>query len=60
MMAQRKAWSSISEEVGYYRRKAKDAERAAESAETGEARQFFMELAKNFHEAADRAERDAR
>lgn len=52
------AWPSKSAEAGYYRRKARDAERAAETAETAEAKQFYLEMAKSFHEAADSAERN--
>jgi len=47
-------------EGDYYRRKAKDAERAAETAETAEAKQFYVETAKNYHLMADDAEKDRR
>ncbi len=44
-------------EADYYRRKAKDAEHAAELAETEEAKQFYLETAKAFYTMADHAEK---
>jgi hypothetical protein len=38
------------------RQRARDAERAAERAETAEAKQFHLEIAKHWYEMADRAE----
>jgi hypothetical protein len=43
-----------------YRRRARDAEHAAETAETAEAKQFYLEMAKQWYEIADRAEETAR
>lgn len=57
MMAPKQERPSASE-AGYYRRKARDADRAAETAETDEAKQFYMELAKTFYEMAARAEQN--
>jgi hypothetical protein len=60
MQTLKKRWSSAREEADYYRRKARSAERAAEAAETTEARQFYLELAKSYYVMADDAERDDR
>lgn len=38
------------------RQRARDAEHAAEMAETAEAKQFYVEMAKQWYEIADRAE----
>jgi hypothetical protein len=59
MKTSKKRWPSASE-ADEYRRKAKDAERAAEMAESAEAKQFYLEIAKNYYEMADGAERDKR
>ncbi len=47
-------------EADEYRRKAKDAEHAAETAETAEAKEFYLAMAKNYHELADSAEKERR
>jgi hypothetical protein len=47
-------------EADYYRRKAKDAEHAAEMAETKETKQFNLETAKAYHAMADDAEKARR
>ena len=47
-------------EADYYRRKAKDAEHAAEAAETDESKQFYLETAKAYHAMADDAEKAGR
>jgi hypothetical protein len=47
-------------EADYYRRKAKDAEHAAEAAETDESKQFYLETAKACHAMADDAEKTGR
>jgi hypothetical protein len=47
-------------EADYYRRKAKDEEHAADTAETAEAKQFHLETAKAYHGMADAAEKDGR
>jgi hypothetical protein len=47
-------------EAAHYRRKAKDAEHAAEIAETAEAKQFHLESAKAYHQMADDAEKAGR
>jgi hypothetical protein len=44
-------------EADRYRRKARKAEHSAETAQSAEAKQFYLEVAKNYHELADRAER---
>jgi hypothetical protein len=44
-------------EADYYRRKAMDAEHAAEMAETNEAKQFYFETAKAYHAMAYDAEK---
>jgi hypothetical protein len=44
-------------EAEYYRRKAKAAEHAAETAETDEAKQFNLETAKAYYLMADEAEK---
>lgn len=56
-MTQKESWPSGGE-ANYYRRKARNAEHAAEAAETAEAKQFYMEVAKNYYEMADRAEKN--
>jgi hypothetical protein len=43
-----------------YRRRAKEAEHEAEMAQTAEARQFYLEIAKQWYEVADRAEQTGR
>jgi hypothetical protein len=55
MKAPKKGWSGGRENADYYRRKAEDADRAAETAETAEAKQFYQETAKNFYLMADSA-----
>jgi hypothetical protein len=50
---------SMSEAVSY-RRKAKDAEHAAETAESDESKQFYLETAKAYHAMADAAEKEGR
>jgi hypothetical protein len=47
-------------EAGDCRQKARDAEHAAEMAETAEAKQFYLEMAKQWYEIADRAEETGR
>jgi hypothetical protein len=47
-------------EADYYRRKAKDEEHAADTAETVEAKQFHLETAKAYHVMADEAEKGGR
>jgi hypothetical protein len=47
-------------EAYYYRRKARDAEHAADTAETAEAKQFNLESAKAYHAMADDAEKAGR
>ena len=59
MNTSKKQWPGTSE-ADEYRRKAKDAERAAEMAESAEAKEFYLEMAKNYYEMADGAERDKR
>jgi hypothetical protein len=44
-------------EAEEYRRKAKDAEHAAETAESAEAKEFYLAMAKNYHELASKAEK---
>jgi len=51
---------SAATEAGEYRRRARDAEHAAEMAGTDEAKQFYLEMAKQMYELADRAEETAR
>lgn len=55
MKTQRKEWSGGREDADHYRRKADDADRAAETAETPEAKQFYQEIAKNYYLMADSA-----
>lgn len=43
-----------------YRRKARDAERSAETAATAEAKEYYLEIAKNYYELAEYAERGRR
>jgi hypothetical protein len=45
-------------EADDYRRKARDAERAAETTESAEAKEFYLEMAKHYYEMADRAEKN--
>jgi hypothetical protein len=45
-------------EADEYRQKAKDAEHSAETAETAEAKEFYLAIAKNYHELADSAAKD--
>jgi hypothetical protein len=59
MKTTKKGWPS-STEADDYRRRARDAERAAEASESPEARQFYLELAKQCYEMADSAERNER
>jgi hypothetical protein len=47
-------------EADHFRRKAKDAEHAAEIAESDEAKQFYLETAKAYHAMADQAEKEGR
>ena len=47
-------------EADYYRRKAKNAEHAAEAAESDESKQFHLETAKAYHAMADDAEKAGR
>ncbi len=47
-------------EADQYRRKARDAERSAETAESEEAKEYYLEIAKNYYELAENAERDRR
>jgi len=47
-------------EADQYRRKARNAEHAAEMAETAEAKQFYLEVAKNYYEMANRATKNGR
>lgn len=47
-------------EADEYRRKARDAERSAETAESAEAKEYHLEIAKNYYELADNAERNRR
>jgi hypothetical protein len=51
---------STGSEADDYRRRARDAEHAAELAETAEAKQFYLEVAKQWYEIADRAEDSGR
>lgn len=55
MKTRKKVWSSGREDAAYYRRKAEDADRAMETAETAEAKQFYQEIAKNYYLMADSA-----
>ena len=55
MTTRKKEWSRGREDAGHYRRKAEDADRAAETAETAEAKQFYQEMAKNYYLMADGA-----
>ena len=45
-------------EADNYRRKARDAERAAETTESVEAKEFYLEMAKHYYAMADRAEKN--
>lgn len=45
-------------EADRYRRKARNAEHEAETAQSAEAKQFYIEVAKNFHNMANRAVRN--
>jgi hypothetical protein len=47
-------------EADDYRRRARQAETAAEMAETAEAKHFYLEIAKQWYETADRAEEPGR
>ena len=49
-----------SSEADDYRRRAREAEIAAEMAETAEAKNFHLEIAKQLHEIADSAEEAGR
>lgn len=55
MKTKKKEWSSGRNEGEHYRRKAEDADRAAETAGTAEAKQFYQETAKNYYVMADSA-----
>ena len=57
MMNQKEGWPSEGE-ASHYRRKARNAEHAAEAADTAEAKQFYLEVAKNYYEMADRVEKN--
>jgi len=53
-------YSQRASEADAYRRKARDAERSAEAAESEEAKEYYLEIAKNYYELAETAERDSR
>jgi hypothetical protein len=55
-----KTGRSTASEADDYRRRARDAEHAAEMAQTAEAKQFYLEIAKQCYEIADRAEKSGR
>jgi hypothetical protein len=59
MKTRKKESSSGREDADYYRRKAEDADRAAETAGTAEAKQFYQETAKNYYLMADSAHSDS-
>jgi hypothetical protein len=51
---------STASEADDCRRRARDAEHAAEMAQTAEAKQFHLEIAKQWYEIADRAKETGR
>lgn len=59
MKTRKKEWSSGREDADYYRLKAEIADRAAETAETAEAKQFYQETAKHYYLMADSAHSDS-
>jgi hypothetical protein len=58
MKTPKKGWPSAGE-AGEYRQKAREAERAAGTAATAEAKKFYQELAKTYYMMADSAEAES-
>ena len=56
MRVKKKEWSSGRDTADYYRRKAEDADREADTANTAEAKQFYQEIAKHCYLMADSAD----
>jgi len=56
MKTQKRKRPSTRDEADYYRQKAKDADHAAETAETAEAKQFYLKIAKNYYLMAENTE----